>query len=555
MVSLRQEQTPRAARGGFHADLVRVDWSGTWETLLAEPVRSELETAALPRFLRSQRWFGGKSRTIRAVRLNSPLFLPGETASPPPALVFARVEYTEGPSEDYFLPLAVATDREADLQRSAEPDSLVARLEGPGGSGVIFDGLLSRETVIALVDFIADGRTLEGRLPVLEGAFTPALNDLLWLREGYRISRGPATSSNSFVLVGDQLLLKVFRRMEPGINPDVEIGEYLSRRPTAARVPRLGGTLSARTGGGDVTLAILQEKVESEGDGWAHVMEQLERYFAPAWGCPETPKGSVLEFVTEEPPQRLYRLLAESRVTAGLLGTRTAELHVALASGAEDPAFAPEMMSPEDFARLREAIHAQADQALTLLKSQYRELPVSETDIAARLLAREREIAHRIDASVPSRCTALRHRVHGDYHLGQVLWTGHDYVVLDFEGEPMRPLEERRAKQSPFKDVAGMLRSFHYAAFTASRVLDGEPSTDAKAWARAWYTWTSAAFLRDYLLTTRMFGLVPENMVQMHGLLEAYLLEKAFYELAYELNNRPEWVGIPLRGLMDILDT
>src|SRR6185436_6918081 len=234
------------------------------------------------------------------------------------------------------------------------------------------------------------------------------------------------------------------------------------------------------------------------------------------------------------------------------------ELHIALAAG-EDRDFAPEPFSELYQRSLFDSMRKQASRSFRLLHLRLETLSPADRQTAERILAAESAVTDRFRRLVGAKLTAERVRTHGDYHLGQVLFTGKDFVIIDFEGEPSRPLSERRLKRSPLRDVAGMLRSFHYAAYarlfeeSAAGVVTGPALAELESWARFWERWISAAFLRAYLDRAQGASFVPPSRQELAVLLDVYILEKAVYELQYELNNRPAWVGIPLQGILQIL--
>jgi maltose alpha-D-glucosyltransferase/alpha-amylase len=246
--------------------------------------------------------------------------------------------------------------------------------------------------------------------------------------------------------------------------------------------------------------------------------------------------------------------------SARLLGERTADLHLALASEIVDPDFRPEPFSTLYQRSVYQSMRSQAGRSLQLLRSRLRYLPEPLAAPARAVLAREAEIQGRFRSLLSVKIAAMRTRVHGDYHLGQVLWTGKDFVIIDFEGEPMRPISERRLKRSPLRDVAGMLRSFHYAGHTRlfqqeqGGTLRQEDVAQLHDFVHGWYLWVSAVFLKSYLKTSGGAGYLPKERQQLEVLLNAYQLEKAVYELDYELNNRPDWLAVPLKGIIQFLD-
>jgi trehalose synthase-fused probable maltokinase len=296
-------------------------------------------------------------------------------------------------------------------------------------------------------------------------------------------------------------------------------------------------------------LAAMWELVPSQSDGWQHALAELRRFYdvvrtRPAPAAELTPADGPLALAAVNTPSEMCELSGGYIDSAQQLGRRTAELHLALAADtAEAAAFAPEPFTRED-------IMSVVARALGELR-----------DVGGSL---EPAVAQRIERSVRAfgeadretlRFSVARTRIHGDFHLGQVLWSEGDFYLIDFEGEPARPLEERRRKDSPLKDVAGMLRSFNYAAYAALFESASGRTEDVdrlEPWARAWQTWVGAAFVRGYLSAAGKASFLPDDPVERERLLNLYLVEKALYELRYEMNNRPDWIRIPLRGLTEL---
>jgi trehalose synthase-fused probable maltokinase len=353
--------------------------------------------------------------------------------------------------------------------------------------------------------------------------------------------------------------LKLFRRIEAGPNPELEISEELTNQGFT-RVPSLAGAIvDERRDQEAATLAIVQAVVTNQGSGWTFTIDELRRYYERVQarisrGDSEgtTMPAADLSYSTDgpEPPPFFAALEAWYLGAAGVLGRRTAELHLALAS-ARGEAFRPE---PFDAAALRELASTVAQQGadvLDLLAAREAALPDDVRPMAAAVLERRDDLLHRLNALGRVREAGQRIRVHGDYHLGQVLRTEEDFVIIDFEGEPARTLAERRAKYSPLKDVAGMLRSFHYAA-TAALMAVAQSTAGAmerlSPWAEAWQYWVSKSFLDSYRQTLDGTPILPREPA-FDPVLDAFVLQKALYELGYELNNRPDWTRIPLGAL------
>ncbi len=378
--------------------------------------------------------------------------------------------------------------------------------------------------------------------------------------EPLRIGRTSTEQSNTSIVYGNRLILKLFRRIQPGVNPDYEIGRHLAER-RFARVPAVAAALEyERPADQPATIGMMQQLVDSQADGWSHAIGELGRFYeyvserAPiAESLPQT-ASAMLE---SNPSKAVADAIGSYLETASTLGRRTAEMHLALAANSGDPAFSPEPFTPDDLAALSIDISAQARKAFDGLGTTVGKLPAETAADATRLLNARDVFLERFGSAPPLEFSASKIRVHGDYHLGQVLWSEGDFFIIDFEGEPARPLAERRQKQSPLKDVAGMLRSFSYAAYAslfahaASRPVD---IARLEPWARTWQTWTTAAFLRGYLNAADGALFVPAVPAQRDELLRLFMVDKALYELTYEVNNRLEWVRIPLKGVEALLN-
>jgi maltose alpha-D-glucosyltransferase/alpha-amylase len=364
------------------------------------------------------------------------------------------------------------------------------------------------------------------------------------------------------VRYGDRLVLKLFRRLEEGMNPDLEIGRFLTERTSFRHAPPLAGHVELRRAKRPpVTMAILQGWVANEGDAWSYTLDQLKGYFENALARKNqevelpTKEQHLVDLLEAEIPPLAQEMIGAYLASATLLGQRTAELHRALASESRDPEFAPESFTVHYRHSLYQSMRALASKALALLRERFDELPEHARADAAELLGMEQRILNRFRAVLDKKIGAARVRVHGDYHLGRVLYTGKDFVILDFEGEPARPLSERRLKRSPLKDIAGMLRSFTYATNFALRSGNVRPEDRAalEKWGRYWRVWVSVAFVKSYVAAAGQAGFLPKSREEMKVLLDLFILEKAIYELAYELNNRPDWADVPLQGIQELM--
>jgi maltose alpha-D-glucosyltransferase/alpha-amylase len=518
--------------------------------------RYELERQVLPGFLPRQRWFRSKARDIAELRIADQVKLGAGFF-----VLFVRAMYGDGGAETYALPVKIARGGLADTVRRDVPESIVCHVAAGDERAVLFDALADGTACRDLLSFIADGRRFptdaDGRIAAYP---TVALGD-----EGSRdpesteVRRMAVEQSNTSVVLGDELIIKWFRKVEEGPNPDVEIGAFLTERSPFSNVPPvLGGIDYQLRQGPPATLAMLQAFVPNRGDGWSWAVDRLEALLrdegaTPVGATGPTPASALLGGADQPGPQAAVGEAAGLLAAVGRLGVRTAELHLALAGEPRDPAFAPEPMTGDDVAALADGFLAQAQHALGLLDSRLADLPEAVRPRAEEVLALRPELVRRFQQLRELDADAGRRiRCHGDYHLGQVLRTDDDFLILDFEGEPLVPMAERRRKQSPLKDVAGMLRSFSYATQTAAARAAGVPDPDAAAHLEGprltWERWCSATFLRAYLAVAGTAELLPQSPA-LGVLLDAFVLDKAFYELAYELNNRPRWLLLPLAGI------
>jgi maltose alpha-D-glucosyltransferase/alpha-amylase len=537
--------------------LPTVALTGGWKTVLEPPARRELEQAVLPLFLRRQRWFGGKGRRLESVRLADWGDFPaGERCV---FLALLEMQFGAGQPELYFCPIGVTGGAAADRMMSDRRDWVMTQLAGPEGMALLHDALADDDTCTALLECIGSGSEFLTHSGQVCGIPTAAYDPLRGAgAESLPVERGPATSSNTLLFYGRRLLLKVFRRLEAGMNPDFEIGRFLTEKTSFDRIPRVAGCIEYhRSGSPPITLAILQERVENQSDGWRHVLEELDRYYRQASPCLPVPDvRPLLELAESDPPSPVREAIGDYLHSAATLGRRTAELHRALAADTQNPDFAPEPFTSKDAAALRDSVHVQAERALAALHDNIERLPVEIASSARRLLEEGPAALKRLEQEWPFEGGAAKIRCHGDYHLGQVLRVEDDYVILDFEGEPARSVQERRARQSPLKDVAGMLRSYHYAAYAGLFAFahhDSRAFSRLEPCAEAWFRWVSAAFLRAYRAAAQDAAFLPGDAAQFEAQLDAFMLDKAFYELNYELNNRPDWVRIPLRGILALL--
>jgi maltose alpha-D-glucosyltransferase / alpha-amylase len=537
---------------------------GSWDSLVQQRDQGSL-AALLPAYLQRCRWFGGKARTIHTVEIVEAV--PVLQAAPLGYLTLLQVTYTDGEPETYVLPLAWTTDAHATQLLTSPAAICRLRVHSPDQdqAGVLYDAMWDQRFTTMLLSLIARSRRLPGTSGELRAAPTRPFRALV--RSATVLEPLPlkAEQSNTSVVYGDMFVLKLYRRLHDGVNPDLEVGRYLTEDCNFRHIAPVAGALEwQRRNQEPLTLATLQVFLPALGDAWRYTQDAVGRYFTEVQarqadvGAASVPQHPLLALLDERPPPPVDGFIGPYLESARLLGQRTGELHVALAQASVNPSFAPAALTDFDRQGLYQSMLGEASQTFRLLRERLPTLPPAVQREAQRVLACERDVRQRFRALRDRHINAMCARIHGDYHLGQVLYTGKDFIIIDFEGEPARPISVRRLKQSPLRDVAGMLRSFHYAVSTAllEQTADIRPEDLAAfaPWARVWYCWVSAAFMHAYCTVADQGAFLPPTREERQVLLDAYLLEKALYELRYELNSRPDWVNVPLQGILDLVE-
>ena len=516
--------------------------------LLTNGERARLEREILPEYIAHCRWYGAKARNLRNMRVieHSAISSDGDAAQ----IWFVEVSYLDAPNETYTLPVQIASGDKARAITQSSPHAVIARFAGGEKESILFDAVWDETFRENLFRLILDRQHANGKNGNLVG--TPAQSVGHFPAGTSRVLTGE--QSNSSMLFDDKFFLKLYRKLEDGVNPDVEVTRFLTERAKFSNVPAFGGAIEYRRGKSEPTVVcLLQNAIASENDAWKMTLDHVGRFYERVL-CRKadlqnqtTPAGALLE-------ELIGGIYPEK---AKLLAQRTGELHIALASVADHPGFAPEPFNSMAQRSAYQSMRALLRRNLDSLRKKLDDVPESFRGEAEDVLAAEKEILSREKRLLDRKSNAAKIRIHGDYHLGQLLYTGKDFVILDFEGEPARALSERKLKRSALRDVAGMMRSFQYAAYSAlwQLAMRAEDVPFLEHWADLWYRQMNAVFLQSYLQTTAGAVFVPQNSDDLQVLLEAYLLDKAVYEIGYELNNRPDWVVIPIRGIKHILNS
>lgn len=506
-----------------------------WRIGMSERMRAQFEQEVLPRHIEIQRWYASKGTTIERARLADHAVW--ESGSQSWMLPLLELDGPHG-GATYFMPLALAWEERDEERMAGVAQAAVAKVRQQAQVGLMGDAFYDEAFCRALLHAIRNGmdlNTAHGRMRFRATAAFAAIEADI---DSLPVGRPSGVSSNTVVTVNETLFLKGYRHLREGLNPELEMGRFLTEVAHYPHcVPVLGALEYTANDGRTMTLAMVQSYVSNQGDGWDHTLGYLERFlrdFATTNGALPDPLAAHGGFLA---------LMAT-------LGRRTAELHKALAMRTGAAAFEPEPLLAEDIARYTAQARADVATTLSLLRDRLGQLPAPAQIDGQALLTMEDALQASIAARKPQTQGGIKSRYHGDFHLGQVLVRDNDFVIIDFEGEPARSFDERRAKGSPLRDVAGMLRSFNYARWSALRRV--AQSVEEAAYlappAAAWELATRQAFMDGY---SQAAG--DGNAQIDTELLALFELEKALYELRYELNNRADWAQVPLNGVLALL--
>jgi maltose alpha-D-glucosyltransferase/alpha-amylase len=557
---LERPREEAAIERGQEVGSPQLEVEDSWEELLRlRPRGGSPLDRILADYVSGRRWFRSKARQVKTARCVDWVAL-GPSAGGA-CLALVEMAYAEGDPETYVLPLSWIAGE------TVSGALALVRLRKGDQTGSVVDAFDHPGVAETLLDLAIRQKRLGRRGFELRGFSSKLLRDLRDKPIPLARSLG-CEQSNTSIVYGGQFIAKLLRRVEEGESVELEALRQISARAesTTVKVPALVGHVELHRGRrSHATLMVVQTFVPNRGDAWTFTVDEVQRYFQrvltysqQALGPPQTP-GSTLDLVGHKPPGVIAELVGGYLEIARLLGRRTGEMHIALASGARGEAFGREKWSTLAQRSFYQSVRSLASRSLSMLRAQRDKLGSEAGEAARRVLLSEKEIISRLKTIIDRPLEELRIRGHGDYHLGQVLYTGDDFWIIDFEGEPARSLAERRRRRSPLADIAGMLRSFHYAV--SAQLMGAMPGTEMRPqdvpvlepWADAWYAWVSAAFVESYLWTIRAERLLPEDRSAVALVLDLHLLEKALYEVSYELNNRPDWVGIPLRGVLHVL--
>lgn len=555
----RLEKTQALTEGKKELPTIEIE---RWKDIVHYEILEEIEANILPDYLMSVRWFGGKGRDIQSIKILDHANIPLSEYNA--YLLLIEVQYSSGLPDVYQLPVTFTKGHSAEKLRESCPKAAICHIKLSDEEGLLYDALFGHELQQAIFEKMATNSHIELKNSELEFSGHKDLKKYLKESEKIKSRVLSAEQSNTSITYDNAYFLKLYRKVDKAINPDLEITQFLTEEASFKYIPAYIGAIKWNYGNGSMVLGMMQTMVESHSDAWSYMLDKLNNYNERILSknaeidLPEL-RGSLSQPAAfEDIPETLKDLIGGSVAEqARLLGVRTAEMHIALASNTNIADFKPEAFSLHYQRSLFSSFQSLVRSTFQNQVRAFKKLPdhvrgeaeevLGMRDIILALL--KRIYGHKIDA--------LKLRIHGDYHLGQVLFTGKDFVILDFEGEPARSYSERRLKRSPLRDVAGMIRSFHYAAYGGiflNERIHKEDRDKLIPFAEQWYHYMSGFFMQAYLETVAGSSFLPENKQDLDIMLQTYLLEKAIYELNYELNNRPDWVIIPLRGIKAIVE-
>ncbi len=534
-----------------------------WNAVTAA-MKGKLENAFL-NYMKDTRWFRGKARKIKSLNIEDEFVL--EKGIYNSYLFFVNVDYVAHTSENYVLSGALAFDQEDHEIREDYPQAIMAEVETEGKNGVLLDAAFSESFHNAILEHIHSRGKIKGKKGELTGSPGKYLKRNLSKKDLPLNSKLLAVEqSNTSVLYDNRLFLKIYRSPEEGHNPELEIIQNLTEKTKFENLPPYAGSLVyKRQKKEDISLAILVGFIPNEGNAWELTQRFTEHYFESILSrkhelpAPPAYIPDMLDGYKPDEAELLKDLTGHFFIEmVKKLGQRTAEMHLGLASIKDEKSFKPEPFSLLYQKSLNQSFRTLIKKTMTELRSQKKKLSEEPIRMTEKILNNENAMLRRIKSSLEKeKIRSIKTRVHGDYHLGQVLYTGKDFIIIDFEGEPARSLSARKLKYCPFKDVAGMLRSFHYAIYMGYfkfRKLYEDDTELFGTWIEHWYHLVSYHFLKAYFDTAGDAPFIPEKKEQIEDLLNVFLIEKSVYELNYEINNRPDWLTIPLNGLDKIVD-
>jgi len=547
---------------GLRTQLPVLTVEGEWDRVFDKKNRHRLETI-LPPYLKLHRWFAGRDRNIKSVTLREFMPVPfnGESRA---RLALLQVDYSAGDVDFYTLPLMFAAEAEAGRLREGFPQLIIAELQTLGGApgGVLYEATGSPAFCQALLGLMLNRRRLKGAHGEIESTRTTALRQTFGKTPVPESALLKSEQSHTSILFGDRAVLKLFRQFDWGLNPELEIGRFLTKKGFPQSKPLTGALEYIDTHNTRTTLAVVNTYIPEGKNAWEYTLDTLGRFYertttsdaqgVPASASPPDP----LKIFGQEIPPVVQANIGTYLEPARLLGVRTAELHLTLASETEDVNFAPEPFTSYYQRSLFQSMRTLAVESFWQLRKQLRTLPPEISPLAQRALELKPAIIQQFRRLFEHQIAAQRIRIHGNLRLGEVLWTGKDFLFLDFEGSVATPISERSIKRSPLQDVASLIRSFRHAAYAGLSQHGERGNVHLPAfasWAQYWSDAVGAVFLKAYFERLGKTGLYPAGETELRAMWQAYLLNQMLGELNRELDARSDKLKIPLQDILHLI--
>jgi len=528
---------------------VQLDWK---DALTSKEFRRILKNEILPKYLFSCRWFGAKSGPIKQYELETRLDYNYKKQHY--MMLFVEVVFYTANTENYFLPIGFVAEPE-------DEKSIITKINFNGVEGFLVDALFLSDFRESLFVNIVNKSVIN----VTDGFLTFEKGPNIEKISADKITSNilNAEQSNTTLVYNNNYYLKIYRKLFRDTNPDYEITKFLTKKSNFKNSPVFAGSITwGKEDFFKVSIGLMQEKIENQGDAWPFFLQKTHEYFKRVArknvNVNLLPKIELYQPTTIDKLPLIYIELITLEVLSKveLLAKRTAEMHYALFSEKADKAFAPIGFSEDYRVWLLNKLLYQLDNRINLLENNLNKLSEKSRAFAEQFLENKGKVKSAIINFNEELLSSSRIRIHGDYHLGQVIMQEDDFFILDFEGEPESTIRDRKVKQPPLKDVAGMCRSFHYAVYATVFKHEEYGLTEevmAEAGGR-FYRAVVSIFLNTYINTSMDLGLNIGYKKEISFLLRYHLFEKAIYELGYELNSRPDWVVIPLKGISQIIN-
>lgn len=535
----------------------------SWHQIFSQSDTRERLESLFPEYLHRSSWFISKSRVMQSVTIAD--FIPIPFPKQEAAIVMLNVDYTEGFAETYVVLLSCAIGEQSKEVSANFPSAVLASVKIDDQEGILFEASADQDFLTLPLDMIRNRQQYKGKHGTLTATTTDALAGVDMSQEKLNPQLMGKTDKNALVVYGDRLIFKFFRRVEPGINPELEIRSFLGQKQQLEHIaPVMGGLKYQPRRGESTTLGVLQVYIPDGIKAWNYTLDNLRDFFdritLPTTETPvEVPSESLLTLKNEEIPEEVGMVIGSYLSNIQLLGQRTAELHIALSSDTDDPNFTPEPFSSLYQRSIYQYSRNLTGQVMLKLRKGLGSMKPETQELAKKVLSKHEYILGRFQSLLNLKITGLRTRCHGDYSLEEILYTGKDFWVIDFEGETYRTLNERRMKRSPLRDVAAMLQSLNYATRVAllNEVENGmirpENVPEMEQWAKIWYNWVGAKFLGSYLEVAKEDGFLPKTKQELQVLLDSYLLERIIQSLDFHYNRNQQLIDIPLQQLLEVV--